>query len=549
MLALASAVGSAACTGSVATPARPEQLGGADADQPVGGSSSTLCRQTPRTGPAPLRRLTRVEYTHAVRDAFGVDTDVARTFAADERVSGTFASNAEASIATVQLRQYLEAAEQVSARIDVSGLTRCAAAPDDETPCVRALLAGAGRRAYRRPLSAEEEQAYLDAFEALRQADDFQTSVRVLAQALLQSPHFLLHLELDDPERPAVAGSVARLPPYALAARLSFLLWASVPDDELLEAAGDGSLDGAAGLKQQASRMLEDPRAKESIASFHADWLGLQRLEQATRDPALFPEWNAELAADMRAATASFTDYVVRARRGSFRDLMTEPMSFPGALELGLLKDTESLTPDGDGMRLDPTKRAGLLTQPAFLVAHSHSNQSSPVLRGRAIRERLFCQPLADPPPDVVATAPELDTQLTTRERVALHKEVGSSCYGCHHLIDGPGFSLEHFDALGRYRELENGLPIDASFELIQTDVDGKLDGAIELADSIASSTEARACYAKQWFRYALGRAEQAEDGCSIARITDALEDDGAIADLLLALVVSDSFVHKVVEK
>jgi hypothetical protein len=515
----------------------------------VGDSSSALCREAPRTGPAPLRRLTRVEYTHAVRDAFGVDTDVARTFAADERVSGTFASNAEVSIATVQLRQYLEAAEQVSARIDVSGLTRCTAAPEDETACVRSLLAGTGRRAYRRPLSAEEESAYLDAFETLRKADDFQTSVRVLAQGLLQSPHFLLHLELDDPERPAVAGSVARLPPYALAARLSFLLWASVPDEELLEAAGDGSLDGTAGLMTQASRMLRDPRAKESIASFHADWLGLQRLEQATRDPLLFPEWSAELAADMRAATASFTDYVVRTRRGSFRDLLTEPMSFPGDLELGLLQGSESLTPDGDGMRLDPAKRAGLLTQPAFLAAHSHSNQSSPVLRGRAIRERLFCQPLGDPPPDVVIQAPELNPQLTTRERVALHQEVGTSCHSCHQLIDGPGFSLEHYDALGRYRELENGLPIDASFELTGTDVDGKLDGAIALADGIASSADARACYAKQWFRYALGRAEQTEDSCSVARITAALEDDGAIADLLLALVTSDSFVHKVVEK
>lgn len=237
----------------------------------------------------------------------------------------------------------------------------------------------------------------------------------------------------------------------------------------------------------------------------------------------------------------------MRESKGNFRDLITTPVSFGTGEVVKLFGIAEAETDATGGLTLDASKRAGLITNPAFLAAHSHSNQSSPILRGRAIRERLFCQPLGDPPPEVAAVAPELDPSLTTRERVALHQTSGTACAYCHRLIDGPGFSLEHFDALGRFRETENDKPIDARFELFNTDVDGQLNGAVELAQRVGDSAAARACYATQWFRYSFGRSEQKADACSVERAVAAL-NDGAIEDLLLALVASDAFRNKKIE-
>jgi hypothetical protein len=479
---------------------------------------------------------------------FGLQTDLAQAFAADERVGGTFASNAESSVASIQLRQYLEAAEQISAQIDPRALSQCADASRNEADCVDDFLDAVARRAYRRPLEADERARLTALFTTLRAEDDFETSMRVLVQALLQSPHFLYHMELDDPAAPQLPNGLARLPAYARASRLAFLLWASVPDDELLDAAQTGGLDEAPGVRAQAERMLNDERVKDALGEFHTDWLGLDRLEGATRDSAIYPEWNPELASAMRLDLRRYADELVRVQGASFRDLVLTPMSFASNPSASLFGAGEAVADASGALMLDGARRAGLLTQPAFLASHSHSNQSAPIQRGRAIRERIFCQPLADHPPEVAANAPALDPDLTTRERFALHQTTGTSCARCHSMIDGLGLSLEHYDALGRYRESENGKPIDATFSITATDVNGNFDGAIELSEQVAQSEKARTCYAKQWFRFGLGRAEQKADACSIERAAKTLENDGAIRELLLGMVVSDSFLYRAVE-
>lgn len=218
----------------------------------------------------------------------------------------------------MQLRQYLEAAEQISASMDVAKLTGCTTTPADELPCVRSFLARSGRRAFRRPLSDEEQGELSAAFRELRKQDDFATSLRVLAQVLLQSLHFLYHVELDDPAQPQLPGGISRLPNFALAARLSFLLWGSVPDDTLLDVAAAGGLAQDEGLLERARRLLGDAGAKDALASFHDAWLGVDRLDQNTRDPALFPEWSPKLVSDMRSRRpASPTTSCVRARATS----------------------------------------------------------------------------------------------------------------------------------------------------------------------------------------------------------------------------------------
>ena len=496
----------------------------------------------------PLRRLTRVEFEHSVADVFEVRGAVAAGLSADERIDGVFASNTSSAVAPVQVRQYLDAAEAIAAQVNIATISPCDRAQNSDDTCARLFIERVGRRAFRRPLDSDETTRYFGLYKAANKLENGYTpALRLVAQTFLQSPHFLYHVELADPSGATQPGDVAALTPYALAARLAFFVWSSAPDDELLDAAGDGALDDREGIAAQLRRMLDDPRASQGIESFHAQWLGLPRLDQASRDPQVFPEWNSDLVAALRGELAKFSDYVIRHEHGDLRELYSADYSFPSGPGLAI-RDVTGANSDSP-KELDPARSQGLLTQPAFLAAHAHANQTSPILRGRAVRERMFCQPLPDPPPNVAAVAPELADDLTTRERYAMHRTASSACYSCHHLIDDLGFALEHYDALGRYRELENGKAIDATGQLSDTDVDGPLDGAPSLAERLSASRVAQTCYATQWFRYALGRTESTSDRCSLQKVQASFQGDSAIADLLIAIATSDAFTHQKVEE
>jgi hypothetical protein len=288
--------------------------------------------------------------------------------------------------------------------------------------------------------------------------------------------------------------------------------------------------------------LLGDARARNSIESFHEQWLGLLKLDTASRDQKQFPEWTPELVTAIRDETARFADYVIRDQSGDLPTLLGASYSFPTGPGMPL-RGVTSVAADGK-VDMPADHAVGLLTQPAFLAAHAHNNQTSPILRGRALRERLFCQPLPDPPPDVAAVPPQLAPGLTTRERYAAHRTAGSSCTSCHSLIDDLGFALEHFDAIGRFRETEEGKAIDSTGVLTQTDVDGDMTGARELADRMSESEQVSRCYAKQWFRFAIGRSESAADSCALRRVEDAFAKGGSIRDMLVAITSSDSFVR-----
>lgn len=498
------------------------------------------CLGTTDVGTAPLRRLTRTEYERVVADVFGVEDAVGAGLAPDERIDGVFASNATTPVALLQVRQYLDAAESIAGKVQLDKLDRCDRAKLGDEACARQLIAAVGRRAYRRPLTGEEQTRYQGLY-AQAKAEGHEPALRLVVQTLLQSPHLLYHMELDDPAQTPASG-VARLPAFALASRLSFFLWSSAPDDALLDAAASGKLDRAAGLREQAERLLADPRAERGIAAFHEQWLGLSRLDSASRDKDAFPEWTPQLVSALRDEAVRFADHVIREQKGDLSLLLSAAYSYPSGPGLAI----RGVDATGDAGRVElPAERAvGLLTQPAFLAAHAHSNQTSPILRGRALRERLFCQPLPDPPPTVAAVPPALAAGLTTRERYAAHRSAGAACASCHDLIDDLGFALEHFDAIGRYREREQGKPIDATGKLTATDVDGAFDGAGELAARMVDSPQVSRCYARQWLRFALGRGDSDRDRCSLMRVQDAFGQGAQIRDLLLAISDSDAFVR-----
>ncbi len=526
-----------ACTGALEGP------------PPVG--VNALCT-TPDVAWSPLRRLTRVEYVNSAGDLLGVDgvagIDAVRQIARDERLGTLFSANMSSGVATVQVRQYLDAAEALAARVDVPRMASCAMG-ENERACAERTIARLGRRAYRRPLERAEVDAYLGLYDALRGADGgsdggFVDAMQGVVEAMLQSPHFLYHLELADPATPLPFDAVLPAQPFAVASRLAFFLWSSGPDDALLNAAASGTLSSASGLRAEAERMLQDPRARATIASFHDQWLGLDRLDTATRDAALYPGYDATALTELREENFDFADHVIREGDGRLRTLLTGSYSFPRAAGLRSAGLTEADRMRDGRVELDPDERAGLLTQPAFLAAHAHSDQSSPILRGVALRERMFCQPLGTPPPTAVASIPEFDPTLTTRERFAAHRTSGTACQSCHSKIDDLGFALEHYDAVGAYRTTEAGRPIDATGVITQTDMDGDVDGAITLAERMSDSRQVRNCVATQWMRFAIARPEGNHDLCNVQAAQRAIRNDDDLRELLLTIATSPAMTH-----
>lgn len=536
--------------------------GGADGQSPpgltpgTGGSATTPGGETPldcsqtNVSFAPLKRLTREQYDNSIRDLLGVDSHPSLAIAADEKLAA-FYSNSVSPVTRITVEQYADAAEDVARAVveqKLESVTGCAAA-NQNASCADQFIASFGQRAFRRPLAAEETARYHKLFVDY-EAGGFGNAIRLVLQTMLQSPNFVYHLELT----PAPSGQgVTPLGGYELASRLSFALWNTTPDADLLAAAAAGTLDSKEGVKTQAERLLASDRARDALSSFHLQWLGLDNLVESTvKDSALFPSWNTELKTAMRDETVSFADFVIRRGDGKLSTLLSAPFTVSTTSPALLQIYGATAAPAADGtIPLDATQRAGLLTQGAFLATHAHSNQTSPVHRGLAVRKNLLCTPLPDPPMNVDNTPPEPDPNATTRVRFEQHR-VDPSCKGCHELLDPIGVGFETYDAIGSYRTMENNQPIDSAGELVAAgdDVSGPFNGGVELAQRLAASAEVRECVKKQWFRFSLGRSEGAEDACTMQSLTDSFAaSDYDIKTLLVALVTSDAFRYRKVQQ
>jgi hypothetical protein len=477
-----------------------------------------------------------------VRDLLGVSGSPAASFAPDEQV-GAFHSNAVAPVTDLNIEQYMAAAESLAneATEDVSTLLPCDPAVSGEDECAGEFISDFGARAYRRPLT-DGDVAQLELVYQIGKQTDFASGIRMIVQTALQSPYFLYHVELPTAE---AAGGLVRLDGYQLASRLSYFLWLSMPDRELFDAAAGGALDTREGVQAQAERLLADPKAQQAIATFHMQWLRLGELEQLVKDPDAFPEFDVAMRQAMHDETVRFADYVIREGDGRLETLLSAPYSFPSG-PLVELYGLDVANGNYEPTQLAESERAGLLTHASLLATHAHGDQTSPVHRGVLVRENILCQTLPTPPENVNNTPPDPDPNLTTRERFAAHTE-DPACASCHKLIDGIGFGFENYDAIGRYRDSENGKDVDASGVIGGTgDINGSFDGVVELAHMLATSDTVRDCMTRQWFRFAFGRVESDED----AAVVDSLHSGFASSDydlrqLLYEIVTSDAFIYR----
>ena len=541
-LALTAVVGSGAfigaCTG---------KLGSVPA--PVGQVAEDECATGIHPGGAPIRRMTRFEYNNAVRDLLGDATRPADTFVAEEEALGF--NNQATALGVTQLlaEQYMEASEGIAERAatDWKKVLPCDPVKTGEDTCAVQFIASFGQKAFRRPLAQAESDRLQQLYAWGKQKHDFSTGLQLVIQAALQSPRFLYRVEMGMPSPLKDQADVTELDPWEVASRLSFLIWSSIPDDELFAAARSNSLHDPATIEAQARRMLEDPRARDAVANFHAQWLGLSRIETLDKDATVYPTYTPALRPLWEKETLSFLDHVVfDDAKGDVKTMLTAPYSMMNA-DLAAFYGVTG--PKGEGFEqvsLDPKQRAGLLTQASLLAVNAKPNQSSPVHRGKLVRERLLCQPLPPPPNNVNIQPPDVDPKATTRDKFAQHSS-DPYCAGCHKLMDPIGFGFESYDGIGQFRTKDHGFPVDASGELTGTrDSDGKFDGAIELAARLGDSAEVRECVATQWFRFGYGHGEEKADSCAMSQLQDAFRAAGYnVKELLVALTRTDAFRYR----
>lgn len=530
---------------SPTTPMTSTPSGGPGQPEPSAPAPGTAC-STPNPGSAPLRRLSNAEYGNTLRDLFagidGIDAEidaVTRSLPPEAESLG-FRNNAEfLTVQSLVAQKYLDAAERLAARaVENDALAPCAE-DGDELACGRRFIGDFGQRVYRRALSPEEVTRYEALFQTALEKYDFAQAVEWVIYTMLQSPQFLYRVEAGIP---GSATGVTRPTPSELAVRLSYLFWQSAPDGALLDAASSGALSTPEQIAEKAREMLKDPRSQR-LFQYFAEWLDLDRLDEFSRDPEIFPELPKELPNWLETESRTFVSALLASPSGSFHELLTAPYTYANrelAMHYGLA------APSGDGfVRIDTPTRSGVLTQ-GFLSSHDKANRTSIVRRGLKIRTDLLCNNVPAPPNDVALDLEGLGQGLSQRERLELHR-TAPECSGCHALMDPFGVVFESFDAVGRERTKdEAGREIETASVLTATrDMDGPVANVRELAEKLASSQEVRECYVTQTFRFFFGRDVEPADACTVQKLRDSFAKDQSLSGLLVALTQTDTFLYR----
>lgn len=481
-----------------------------------------------QAGPAPLRRLTDSQLEHAVAAQLGVAMPPGlfpqTTLDADFR---TWPVNNPVS--TSALESILVATEHVGAQLDPAALLGCAPLTPE---CARGGVLALVERLWRRPLTADEAALAVRLLDGERPLDD---AVVMAIEQALHAPQFLYldGVTHDD------AGPARPFDDHALAARMAFFLTDGPPDDALRAAADAGELRTREQIAAHARRLVQGAAVHRTLTRFHRDWLDLYRLRNQIRDPDRYPQYDAALVEAMRIEIDLFITEVVWGGAARLGDLLQSRATWVDS-RLAALYGLPDPGPGWHRVTLGPD-RPGVLTRLGFLTAHAHAAVSAPVQRGAFVLHELFCESLS-PPPDVNMDLPEPTEEApTVRERLQQHW-TSDACSACHLRIDPIGFAFEHFGALGEWRDTwHDGHPVDAAGRINYPDLE--FDGAAEFMTAVAELPQVRACYARRWLEYALGRGLTPTDQCSLDRLVARLEASGGdLRQLLVDVTLTDAF-------
>jgi cytochrome c551/c552 len=414
------------------------------------------------------------------------------------------------------------------------------ASANEENPCARKILASLGRRAYRRPFTDADLQPLLALYEAGRREGNFDNGIEMALRALLVSPNFLFRVERDPAASPA--GSVYAVNDFELASRLSFFLWSSIPDEELLSLAEKGKLRDPAVLSEQVSRMLEDRRSEAFVGNFAGQWLFLRNLAQVKPDQDAFPKFDASLRDSFERETELFFEAILRENR-PVTDLLSANFTY---LNQRLAEHYNIPDVYGSQFRritLTDPSRGGLLGQGSILTVTSYPNRTSVVQRGKWVLENLLGTPPPPPPPDIPALEPHAKDGklLTVRQQMEQHR-ANATCASCHSRMDPIGFSLENYDGVGAWRTKDAGSAIDATGKMPDGTV---FQGPSGLKNLLLTShrDEFIATFTEKLMTYALGRGVEYYDRPAMRAIMrDAAKQNNSIPAIINSIVQSPQF-------
>ena len=489
---------------------------------------------------ARVRRLNVTEIKNSLRDVFGI-TDFGTVNFPTETTREEFdVTNDRLNFGDDFLSALATVAEATGTYVaqNLGKLLTCNPKKDGEATCVGKFVDQYGYLAYRRTVTADEQASLAALFTKTRQTEDYPTSIATVVEAMVLSPNFIYRTELG-----SSSAAAAPLTRFEMATAISFFVLRTTPDVTLLDAAKSGKLDTRDGIVAEARRLLSDPRAKEGIRSFFLQWLELGSVTQMTKsDPAFTPT----VANSMLAEATRFVDEAVWNDTTGYATIFTSPTSFIDA-PLAPLYGVPA--PGGTGLvrtSLDPSKRAGVFTQPGFIATHMPGENRSPITIGKFIRHKLFCQSPPPPPPGVLPAS--TDPNLDVRARYTQHSK-DPSCAGCHKMMDPIGFGFSQYDVLGRFQPVDHGVTEDGAGELTGTDVDGAFHGPVELAKKLAQSNMAKRCFTGSMFTFALGRRVSDETAAIDQKAIDTAIGGsftaGDLKELLVSVVSADAFLFR----
>jgi hypothetical protein len=499
-------------------------------------------------------RLTHLQWENTVQDLLHLPapSGLSASFTGDP-LGGIFDDNEASLLVTPGLwADYQLAAEELSAQVTndaalLAGLLP-AGAPTDPAARALAFIEQVGKHAYRRPLTAAEVIRYQALFaqgkDVVDGPDDFARGVRLTLQAFLQSPYFVYRVEAN---RKAGEDGNIPLSAHEIATKLSYLLWNTMPDDALFTAAEGGALDTPEGILAEATRLLEDDRARATVAWFHEQLYQYDHYDDLNKDPTKFPTFSPALGADLKTEARLFIEDVVFAQGGGIREILTSRTSFVNDKLAAIYGLPGAFGGEFTRVDLDPKQRSGFLTHLGFLASNATKLEQHSIHRGVFINRRVLCAQLPDPPNNVPPLPPPTASQ-TNRERVDKHTGKGTCGASCHGtLINPAGFAFEHYDAIGQYQTEEKGFPIDSADTYPLGGKSITYQDAIEFDALIAESDQVHECYARSWLEYGYGRAHDDRDRDTIKELGKASRK-GTKA-LILALTQTAAFRTRAPQK
>ena len=504
------------------------------------------------SAPMVQRRVSPDQYRQIIADVFGPSITFGGRFEPDVREGGLLAvGSGKVGVTAKGIEEYDGMARNIAGQVvsekNRATLIPCkpAAATGPDEACATQFLSQVGRLLYRRPMTPSEVQAQVRvADESAKTSKDFYTGLGVSLSTMLVAPQFLFHIETieADNEHPGQY----RLDAYSKAAQLSFFLWNSAPDAELLAAAEKGELTSQKGLGKQVDRMLGSPRLEAGVRAFFVDMLGFDEFVNLSKDAQIYPNFTVTVTRDSQEQTLLTILDLVLAQHGDYRDIFTTRKTFLTPV-LGSIYGVP-LPKSSPNAVADPWKpfeyaagdpRVGILTHASFVALHSHPGRSSPTIRGKALRQIILCQKVPDPPGNVDFTVVQdtnNPTYKTARERVTAHRS-NPVCAGCHKLVDPMGLALENFDGGGGFRMSENGARIDTSGEL-----DGvKFGDAAGLGQAVHDNPATTSCLVNRLPAYALGRSTTRAEADWVKSLETSFKSGGyRLPELLRKIALSD---------